>query len=198
MKVYAFAEEDKALQVPGPLIRVPEGIEIHVLDNLLPVTAVVHGLHQHPGDAKAVVEVPPQETRELRFTAGAAGTYQYYASAGGVLGDSGRPIREDSQLAGAFVIDPPGKAAPDRIFVLGIWRSGSDVTALRHEIPLPRMIPVINGKSWPYTERLTYAAGEPVRWCWVNAGDGGHPPCRPYAGWNRRLFTHSGLPLLRG
>ncbi len=161
MKLYAFGEEGKALQVPGPLIRVAEGTEIHVtLHNLLPATAVVHGLHQHPGDAKAVVEVPPQETRELRFTAGAAGTYQYYASAGGTLGDSGRPIREDSQLAGAFVVDPPGKAVPDRIFVLGIWRSGSDFAAVRGEAPLPRMIPVINGKSWPYTERLTYAAGE--------------------------------------
>jgi hypothetical protein len=37
------------------------------------------------------------------------------------------------------------------------------------------MIPVINGKSWPYTERLTYPAGEPVRWRWINASDGGHP-----------------------
>jgi FtsP/CotA-like multicopper oxidase with cupredoxin domain len=145
------------------------------LHNFLPATAVVHGLHQHPGDAKAVVEVPPQETRELGFTAGAAGTYQYYASAGGVAGDSGRPIQEDSQLAGAFVVDPAGKVPPDRIFVLGIWRSGSEVAALKHEIPLPRMIPVINGKSWPYTERLTYAAGEPIRWRWINAGDGGHP-----------------------
>jgi FtsP/CotA-like multicopper oxidase with cupredoxin domain len=176
MKIYAFAEEDKALQVPGPLIRVPEGTEIHVtLHNFLPATAVVHGLHQHPGDAKAVVEVPPQETRELRFTAGAAGTYQYYASAGGTLGDSGRPIREDSQLAGAFVVDPPGKVTPDRIFVLGIWRSGSDVAALTGQAQLPHMIPVINGKSWPYTERLTYSAGEPVRWRWINASDGGHP-----------------------
>lgn len=68
MKVYAFGEEGKALQVPSPLIRVPEGAEIHVtLHNLLAATAIVHGLHQHPGDAKAVVEVPPQETRELRF-----------------------------------------------------------------------------------------------------------------------------------
>jgi FtsP/CotA-like multicopper oxidase with cupredoxin domain len=154
--VYAFGEEGEGLQVPGPLIRVPEGSEIHVtLHNLLAATAVVHGLHQHPGDAKAVVEVPSQETRELRFTAGAAGTYQYYASAGGVLGDSGRPIREDSQLAGAFVVDPRGTAVPDRIFVLGIWKSGSDIAALRHEIQFPRLIPVINGKSWPYTERLT-------------------------------------------
>jgi FtsP/CotA-like multicopper oxidase with cupredoxin domain len=176
MKVYAFGEEGKVIQVPAPLIRIPEGTEIHVtLHNLLAVTAVVHGLHQHPGDAKAVLEVPSQETRELRFTAGAAGTYQYYASAGGTLGDSGRPIREDSQLAGAFAVDPPGKAVPDRIFVLGIWRSGSDFGAVRGEAPLPHMIPVINGKSWPYTERLRYTAGEPVRWRWINASDGGHP-----------------------
>ena len=170
-------EEGKELQIPGPLIRVPEGTEIRVtLRNLLAVVAVVHGLHQHPGDAKAVVEVPPQESRELHFTAGVAGTYQYYASAGPDLGDSGRPFRKDSQLAGAFVVDPPGKATPDRIFVLGIWRSGSDVAALRGQIPtLPHIIPVINGKSWPYTERLTYAAGEPVRWRWINASDGGHP-----------------------
>ena len=177
MKVYAFSEEGKALQVPGPLIRVPEGTEIHVtLHNLLGDTAVMHGLHQHPGDAEVVLEVPPQQTREMRFTAGAAGTYQYYASAGGELGDAGRPIREDSQLAGAFVIDPPGEVAPDRIFVLGIWRSGSEAAALRHEVPtLPHMIPVINGKSWPYTEHLTYPAGVPVHWRWINASDGGHP-----------------------
>ena len=176
MKVYAFGEEGKTLQIPGPLIRVPEGTEIRVtLHNLLPATAVVHGLHQHPGEKKAVVEVPPQETRELRFMAGVAGTYQYYASAGGEAGDSGRPFREDSQLAGAFVVDPPGETAPDRIFVLGIWRSASDVAALRGQTSLPHIIPVINGKSWPYTERLTYAAGEPVRWRWINASDGGHP-----------------------
>jgi FtsP/CotA-like multicopper oxidase with cupredoxin domain len=177
MKVYAFGEEGKALQVPAPLIRVPEGTEIDVtLHNLLPVAAVVHGLHQHPGEAKAVVEVPSQETRELRFTAGAAGTYQYYASAGGELGDAGRPFREDSQLAGAFIVDPPGKAIPDRIFVPGLWRSGSEIAALRHDVPtLPHMITVINGRSWPYTERLNYTAGHTVRWRVINTSDGGHP-----------------------
>jgi len=45
MKVYAFGEEGETLQVPGPLIRVPEGTEIHVtLHNLFTTTAVVHGL----------------------------------------------------------------------------------------------------------------------------------------------------------
>ena len=176
MKVYAFGEEGESLQVPAPLIRVPEGTEIHVtLHNLLATTAVVHGLHQHPGDAKTVVEVPPQETRELRFVVGPPGTYEYYASAGGDL-ESGRPLREDSQLAGAFVVDPPGKVALDRIFVMGLWLSGSETAAVRHEVSaLPHMIPVINGKSWPYTERLTYPAGEPVHWRWINASGGGHP-----------------------
>jgi len=126
MKVYAFAEEGKALQVPSPLIRVPEGTEIHVtLHNLLPATAVVQGLHQHPGDARAVEEVPPQETRELRFTAGAAGTYEYYASAGGPLGDSGRPIREDSQLAGAWSIH---RGKPSQIGFLCCEFGGADPT----------------------------------------------------------------------
>jgi len=118
MKVYALAEKGKVLQVPGPLIRVPEGTEIHVtLHNLLPFTAVVHGLHKHPGDPKAVVEVAPNETREVRFQAGAAGTYQYYASAGGDLqhSDHGRPFGEDSQLAGAFIVDPPGNGIADRV-----------------------------------------------------------------------------------
>jgi len=50
MKVFAFSEEGKPPQVPGPMIRVPRGVEIHVtLRNLLPTAAVVHGMHQHPG-----------------------------------------------------------------------------------------------------------------------------------------------------
>jgi FtsP/CotA-like multicopper oxidase with cupredoxin domain len=59
------------------------------------------------------------------------------------------------------VIDPPGPAAPDRIFVLERW-NGPTRTA-------------INGKSWPYTERLTYKVGETVRWRIVNASDLSHP-----------------------
>ncbi len=168
MKVYAFQEEGKAPQIPGPLVRVPQGAEIRVtVHNLLPAAAVVHGLHQHPGDGSDVLEVPAGEIREARFSAGAPGTYQYWASAGGPL-NRGRPFREDSQLAGGFVVDPTGTVAADRIFVIANWRS--QLSAVRSQD-----VPVINGKSWPYTERLTYAAGEPVRWRWVNASDGTHP-----------------------
>lgn len=34
---------------------------------------------------------------------------------------------------------------------------------------------MINGKSWPYTERLTYEAGKPVRWHWINGSHWPHP-----------------------
>ena len=168
MKVYAFGESGEPPQVPGPMIRVPQGTEIHVtLRSLLPTAAVVHGMHQHPGEADDVVQVPAGEVRELRFSAGAPGTYQYWASTTEDL-KGGRPYGEDSQLAGAFIVDPPGTVQPDRVFVIGLWRSQPNVV-------LSQDVPVINGKSWPYTERLTYAAGEPVRWRWINASDSVHP-----------------------
>jgi FtsP/CotA-like multicopper oxidase with cupredoxin domain len=170
MKVYAFAEEDGQLQVPGPLIRVPEGTEIHlIVRNQLPVKAVLHGLHSHPGDGKVGDELAPNETREWRFPAGAPGTYEYYASAGSDLtrSDHGRPFGQDSQLTGAVIVDPRSGAAADRVFVITLWRSGTDFgDKPAHQVA------VINGKSWPYTERLTYTADERTSRC---DGDGSMP-----------------------
>jgi FtsP/CotA-like multicopper oxidase with cupredoxin domain len=34
---------------------------------------------------------------------------------------------------------------------------------------------VINGRAWPYTERLTYRVGDSVHWRWINAAQGHHP-----------------------
>jgi FtsP/CotA-like multicopper oxidase with cupredoxin domain len=156
MKVYAFAEEGKPLQVPAPLIRVPEGTEIRVsVHNFLSTAAVVHGMHRRPGNIDDVLKVPAGEAQELQFTAGPVGTYQYWATVGGDL-FRGRPYKEDSQLAGAFLVDPPSAVVDDRVFVIGFWqtRPGDDSA---HNVA------VINGKSWPYTERLTYEAGKPVR-----------------------------------
>ena len=168
MKVYSFGEEGKALQIPAPLIRVPQGTEIRAtIRNFLATTAVVHGMHSHPGDTNDVVRVPAGETREVHFTAGSAGTYQYWASAGGDL-FRGRPYKEDSQLAGAFIVDPTGAVVDDRVFVIGLWQA-------KAEDDSPHNIPVINGKSWPYTERLTYEAGKPVRWRWINGSHWPHP-----------------------
>jgi FtsP/CotA-like multicopper oxidase with cupredoxin domain len=84
MKVDAFAEKGRSPQIPGPMIRVPQGTEIlATFHNLLPTVAVIHGMHRHPGDAADTLQVPPGETVAVRFLAGEAGTYQYFASAGG-------------------------------------------------------------------------------------------------------------------
>jgi FtsP/CotA-like multicopper oxidase with cupredoxin domain len=94
------------------------------------------------------------------------------------------PFRE---LAGALVIDPAGgQAAPlDRIFVITEW---SDLTAvqLRKIVSAddvseafwaarPRFTFVINGLSWPATERLHYRRGDVVRWRVINLSSQAHP-----------------------
>jgi FtsP/CotA-like multicopper oxidase with cupredoxin domain len=157
---YAFAEEGKPLQVPAPAIRVPQGATIDIfLRNGLAVPATVHGLHSRPGSEADVIVIAPGATREIRFAAGAPGTYLYWARTPDGGRGNGRLL--DALLGGALVVDPPGPAAPDRIFVLERW-NGPTRTA-------------INGKSWPYTERLSYKVGDRVRWRVVNASDLSHP-----------------------
>ncbi|MBZ5666601.1 MAG: multicopper oxidase domain-containing protein [Acidobacteriia bacterium] len=168
VKIFALAERGKPAQVPGPLVRVRESTTIHArIRNLLLVAVVMHGLHQRPGKTDDVLEVPSGETRDVTFQAGEPGAYYYWASAGGDT-LNGRPYKEDSQLSGAFVVDPAAGVPPDRIFVIGAWRD-------RQRPEESFDIPVINGKSWPYTERLEYTAGTDVRWRWLNASAQVHP-----------------------
>src|SRR5262249_7942511 len=84
INAYSFAEEGHDPITPGPLIRVPQGTEVHIsVHNRLPVAAAVHGLHQHPGQADDFMEVAADETKETRFTAGEPGSYLYWASTRG-------------------------------------------------------------------------------------------------------------------
>src|SRR5215472_4818550 len=54
--VYSFAEEGHQPQMPGPLIRVSQGTELHIsVHNLLPLAVIVYGLEQHPGKSKNVL-----------------------------------------------------------------------------------------------------------------------------------------------
>src|SRR5262249_1653763 len=77
----------------------------------------------------------------------------------------------DSQLVGAFIVDPPGGAANDRVFV--IKRLGS-VSEDVH-VGAGYGAWAINGRSWPDTERLTYTVGENVEWRFINASSHQHP-----------------------
>jgi manganese oxidase len=175
LHVQAFAEPGRAPEIPGPLIRVPEGTEIQVkIHNTIPGAAlVVHGLHTRPGNPDETIQLATGEQREVRFRAGKPGTYYYWATT------TGKTLPErfgvDSQLTGALIIDPQGAKVDDQVFVIGWWEKpelramgGDPFTNGRNAI-------VINGHAWPYTERLTYEVGETVHWRWINAGQGNHP-----------------------
>ncbi len=158
--VYAFAEEGRAPQSSGPLIRVPQGTQIRVsVRNTLPLSAKIYGLHRHPGDPRDAVTLAPGETRQLQFLAGEPGTYIYWAT----TSDKSLDDRDGKEtlLSGAFVVDALGAKSDDRIFAIGIWTKG-DTGNGGDEIAS------INGKAWPHTEHLTLNLGETVHWRVIN------------------------------
>jgi FtsP/CotA-like multicopper oxidase with cupredoxin domain len=157
---YAFGETGKALQVPGPTVRVPFGTTLDItVRSSLAVPATLHGLHSRPGDDSNVVTLVAGGVTHFRFVAGAPGTYIYWARTPDGRRGNNRVV--DALLGGALVVDPPGAVVKDRIFVVERW-NGPTRTA-------------INGKSWPYTERLDAAVGEKLHWKLVNASDLSHP-----------------------
>jgi FtsP/CotA-like multicopper oxidase with cupredoxin domain len=162
--VGAFAEAGHEPQIPGPLIRVPRGTVLHVsVHNLLPVPAFVHGLDRHAGDTSQVMLLAPGGTKDARFAAGQPGTYWYWASTAADTWPA-----TDVTMAGAYVVDAAGATAADRVFVIQVW--------VRHLYrPDLEAALTINGKSWPYTERLHARLGHPEHWRVVNASLAVHP-----------------------
>src|SRR5262245_15355665 len=176
VETLALAEEGRAPQIPGPLIRVPEGTEIHLtIRNPLPNTLLnIRGLYSRPvpveGSPDSILHVPARGEREVRFKAGAAGTYTYWARTDTL---TRAPFDTTAaQLFGALVVDPRG-AAPkqDRILVL----SGFVYTAGAAPGGRAPVVWHINGRSWPHTERLSYTVGDSVRFRVVNATPAVHP-----------------------
>ena len=172
--VPVFAEVGRAPEVPGPLIRVPAGtmLDITVTNQLADTGVTVFGLSERPTVGPDSIRLAPGESHHFRFRAGAAGTYQYGART------ETRPIVrfktfEETQLAGAFVVDRPGAPTNDRIFVLNIWSEPDDTTG--DSTVVVRNVLAINGKSWPYTERQQFTVGDSAHWRIVNASTRVHP-----------------------
>ena len=171
--VAAFAEEGEPLQNPGPLIRVKSGTEVRAfVRNSLDKPLTLFGFAEIRGIAADSFVVEPGAVREMHFRAREPGTY-YYAgktSKGSVFGRLG----DDSQLNGAIVVDSASAtSAPpnDRIFTISWWGmiDPSSPTGL------DRATLVINGRSWPYTERLDATQGDSLRWRWINFTELPHP-----------------------
>jgi FtsP/CotA-like multicopper oxidase with cupredoxin domain len=173
--VQAFGEEGGSLQIPAPLIRVREGTELRVrILNRFSEPLVVHGLHTRPGAPGDTLWVAPGAAREARFTAGAPGTYLYWATTtGAAITDR---MSEESQLGGAFVVDPASGPPPgDRVFVIGTWLDPEEFRLKGRFGGIVHRAVVVNGLSWPHTERFRYATGDSIRWRWINATDRAHP-----------------------
>ncbi len=171
-EILAFAEKGRAPQNPGPMIRVSQGTEVRVsITNPLDAELVVHGLSARRVEKMEVLSVPPGATREARFTADVEGTYFYWGTTTGAPIDE--RAYEDSQLHGAFIVDPSGaEPADDRVLVLAIWVESKLEDG---EPDFSREFFVINGRPWPHTERFTYEMGDSIRWRLINASFGTHP-----------------------
>ena len=177
VEVLAFREVGRDPENPGPMIRVPLGTEIRVtVSNPLDVPLVVHGLaNRRVADMDSLV-VPAGEEREARFVADVEGTYFYWGTTTRsrlVFEQPDSRLFEDSQLNGALIVDPPG-AAPgrDKVMVLSIW---FERPPAGQELDWQTETMTINGRAWPFTERLEYALGDSVHWRLINLTDRGHP-----------------------
>lgn len=173
MPVQAFGEEGKAPTSSAPLIRVPVGTLVRVtIRNALAMPMLVRGLYDRAA-APDSQDVEPGATREIRFRAAVPGTYFYWGRTGGptVRIASG----QDGQLLGALVVDSAaGTAAPerDRVMVITAWFKPSDTRTL--DTKQDEML-TVNGRSWPFTERLGYSVGDTIHWRVVNGSFVMHP-----------------------
>ncbi|MES2125114.1 MAG: multicopper oxidase domain-containing protein [Gemmatimonadota bacterium] len=166
--VEAFGEAGKVPNIPAPLIRVRAGTVVRatVRNALSDSTAHILGLGRHPIAVTDTLHVAPGDSVTVTFLAGEPGTYQYRARIGNPTEKRGNA--EHTTAGGAFIVDPVGGSPPDRIFVLNIINYDIDSTHFKEALG-------INGKSWPYTERVAMTVGDSLHWRIVNSTIRGHP-----------------------
>jgi len=167
--VAAIGEVGKGPEIPAPLIRVREGTAVRVrLRNTLDTTLMIYGLTAHPAAEGDTLTLAPGATHEWQFDPGPAGTYPW----GALLRPRVPRTGGSFQLAGALVVDPAtGPVPEDRVMVINIWtRPADSATGTPGQEAL-----TMNGKSWPYTERLYSTVGDTVRWRVVNVSGRNHP-----------------------
>ncbi|MBA2291038.1 MAG: PD40 domain-containing protein [Gemmatimonadales bacterium] len=161
VEVEAFGEEGQAPSIPGPLLRGRVGTVLDVsVRNSLPDTLLVFGIGG-PAGAVDTLRIPPGGEVRSRRKLTTAGTYGYGGAT--IVGDSVHLLGSGNQLLGALIVDH-ADAQPDRVLVISVWP------------PTPgQFVMAINGKSWPYTERMDVTVGDSVTWRVINGTRGRHP-----------------------
>jgi FtsP/CotA-like multicopper oxidase with cupredoxin domain len=169
--VFVFSEQGKQALVPGPMIRVRQGTEVRLtIRNRVDTALTIGGLR--PGvlsdkQGRDTLTLPAGETRELRYRLNAPGSYFYW---GAYRGKSFADRNwKDSQLNGAIIVDPPTGATTDHVFLISEWFHPYD-----DDRPF-EVVSVINGKAWPYTERIALTQGDSVRFRVMNTIPLFHP-----------------------
>ena len=166
--VLAFAEAGKPPSVPGPMIRVPQGTEIRItLRNRVDTSITVGGLRPGVSDAPDTLTIGAGQTRELRYRLDKPGSYFYWGAFGGTT--FGDRLWKDSQLNGAIIVDPPAGATNDHVFLISEWFHPYD-DGRPFEV-----VSLINGKAFPYTERITLQQGDSTRFRVLNTIGLYHP-----------------------
>jgi FtsP/CotA-like multicopper oxidase with cupredoxin domain len=177
LRLTAIGEVGKPPSVPGPLVRVETGAKIHarIHNTLLDSTITVFGFQTRPSDIPDSLFLRPGESAEVTFEAGDPGTYMYWVHLGKPIANFNRRRNpERQQLAGAFIIDPIGGSPPDRVFVMNIFDTRVDTAVYDYGTNRLEAL-TINGRSWPFTERLRPSVGDTVRWRVINASMRNHP-----------------------
>lgn len=179
LTVEAFGEVGKPLQIPGPLVRVPVGTRVlATIHNELGHELHVRGLAAPSDSLTTVVRVGSGATRTLSFVLNRPGAFGYYG-ADDTGANRNNPsetidtrIFRDAELSGAIVVEKQHGPKVDHVFVLGLY----DPVRLQDGTPnFLDLLPTINGRSFPATERLTYDVGKTVRWAVFNATLMTHP-----------------------
>ena len=171
IRIGAFAEEGRPLQIPGPLVRVPAGTEVRTtVHNALDGPLAVFGLGRERGLTGDSVLIQPHRSADFRFVAGRPGTYYYVAKHADV------PDQDlTGTLHGAIIVDPPGTtvASVDRVLVISSWFT-IDTSSFSHLFSDAGYPP---STAWPgRTPKLVEATqGDTLQWRWINLTELQHP-----------------------
>lgn len=204
LTAYAFSPGDGPAQIPAPMIRVPAGTPVEVtVRNELKRTLVIRGLNDRaeaetmdpPGGipvlrafGSGVLRLEPEQEDTVRFTPTEEGSFFYYArTLPAYAPEPDRPISSfvplpeevfggdgpDGPFIGPLIVDPAGaEPSPnEQVILITRW---ADPLADRTSWSVSWKM-MLNGRSWPATERLRYTVGDTVTWRVINASLQSHP-----------------------
>ena len=171
VRALAFAEPGKAPQIPGPLLRAPLGTVVQLtVRNRSDSAVMLGGLRPSLPAGRDTLHVAAGATREIEFKLDRVGNFFYWAALKGLDSYEDR-YWLDSQLTGAFIVDPPGVSPPanERVWLITEWFLQPP------NVRVFESVLTFNGKAWPYNERLTFTQGDSVHFRIINAAAVVHP-----------------------